>query len=192
MQLSTRIITAADLADLSDDHPAEIVDGVLVEKVSPSIGHGGIAFALGRALGMFAGVSRPGCPGGWLLSIDPEIELEPSQVYRPDVAGWRLSRAPAERLARSTRIAPDWTCEVLSSSNAWRDVGPKQRGYHRAHVGHYWIVDPERRILHVMRWGEAGYTMVFAASVADVVRAEPFEAIELDVGELFRMAGLES
>jgi len=37
----------------------------------------------------------------------------------------------------------------------------------------------------VMRWSREGYVTVLVAERAEVVRAEPFEAVELGVGTLF-------
>jgi hypothetical protein len=56
---------------------------------------------------------------------------------------------------------------------------------HAAEVPHYWVVHPEQKMLLVHRWTTAGYTIVLRATSGDRVRAEPFDAIELDVAELF-------
>jgi Uma2 family endonuclease len=174
--------TAQDLAEF-ERH--EIVAGELVEKAAPSFEHGD---AQGVIIGNLLGFRRRGGdhrPGGWWLGTEVEIELEPEEVYLPDVAGWRVERVPERPTGRPIRIAPDWVCEILSPSTASRDMGPKQRGYHKAHVGHYWLVDPQKLLLTVMRWDEAGYHTLLAAGPGDVVRAEPFHAIELSVGQIF-------
>jgi hypothetical protein len=46
-------------------------------------------------------------------------------------------------------------------------------------------VHPEEKMLLVHRWTSAGYTLVLTATSGDRARAEPFDAIELDVSELF-------
>jgi hypothetical protein len=61
----------------------------------------------------------------------------------------------------------------------------KQRTLHRCGVDHYWMVDPERRLLVVQRWQPDGYLVVLTADRSETVRAEPFDAIELRVGLLF-------
>lgn len=80
---------------------------------------------------------------------------------------------------------PDWICEILSQSNAAHDRVVETRAYHQAGVPHYWLVDPGERTLVVMRHADAGYVTVLAATAQEVVRAEPFEAVELRVGSLF-------
>ncbi len=61
----------------------------------------------------------------------------------------------------------------------------KLRSYQRCQVPHHWIVDPTAAVLMVYRWGEAGYTLAITARRDERVFAEPFEAVELQVGLLF-------
>jgi Uma2 family endonuclease len=181
-----RMATAADLLVL-ERH--EVVDGELVEKAAPSFEHGGAQIVIGGLLLGYSGRGGGRGPGGWWLGTEVEIELEPHQVYLPDVTGWRIERVPERPHGRPIRIAPDWVCEILSPSTASRDLGRKQRGYHRAHVGHFWIIDPQNLSLTVLRWSETGYPIVLSAGPGEVVRAEPFDAAELSVAEIFGVEG---
>jgi len=83
------------------------------------------------------------------------------------VSGHRPRSAPrdARDTGRTARISP--------------------RVLHAAEVPHYWILDPDERILLVHRWSRDGYTVVQRAAAGETVRAEPFDAIELRVGMLF-------
>lgn len=175
------LATFADLEPFEKGH--EIVDGQLVRKASPSFEHGGAQASIVRALSSFHG--RRGLGGGWWIHTEVDVELAPHQIYLPDVAGWRIDLVPERPRGRPVRIAPQWACEVLSASTADRDLGAKLRGYHRAGVRHYWVVDPERQELRVLRWQEPGYQLVVTVGSGDSVRAEPFDAIELDLDELF-------
>jgi Uma2 family endonuclease len=83
------------------------------------------------------------------------------------------------------RARPDWVCEVVSPKNASNDTVRKLRLYQQVSLPHYWLADPRDATLTVMRWTEAGYTTVLAAQRGERVRAEPFDAIEIDVGTLF-------
>ncbi len=56
----------------------------------------------------------------------------------------------------------------------------------RAHgVPHYWLIDPEAETLSVFRYEQAGYLVVLTSTIGETVRAEPFTAIDIAVGELF-------
>ena len=108
-----------------------------------------------------------------------------ADVARPDVVGWRRERSPTMPTGTPVELRPYWVCEVISPSNASTDTVKKLRLYRAAGIPHYWLVDPRDKTLTVLRWSEAGYTTVLAAEGGEVVRAEPFEAIELDVGAIF-------
>jgi Uma2 family endonuclease len=116
---------------------------------------------------------------------DVDIALAPDQIYRPDLAGWRRERMPALPAESPVHLRPDWVCEVLSPSNASNDKVKKFRGYHRHEVPHYWILDPTTETLTVHRWTQPGYLTVLVAARGERIRAEPFEAVEFDLAELF-------
>jgi Uma2 family endonuclease len=181
-----RPATAADLARLPGDVAAEIIDGELVEKAAPAFEH---AWAQGELIGQLSGPfnRRPGGtqPGGWWIAPEVDVRYEDRQVYRHDIAGWRRESTPERPSGSPVCIRPDWVAEVLSPSNAGNDLVKKLRTLSRHRVPHYWIVDPEHRTLTVMRWTADGYLTALTASEEDVVRAEPFDAIELYVTVLF-------
>jgi len=179
--------TVADLLAIpSDERFHEIMDGELVRKAMPSFEHGDAQSALASCLkGPFQRRAGGALPGGWWIGTEVEVELAPSHVYRPDIAGWRRDRVPERPRGTPIRIRPDWVCEVLSPSNPGTDRVKKLNHYHRFEVPHYWIVDPMEESLSVFRWTADGYLLVLAADREGRVRAEPFDAVELPVKSLF-------
>ena len=61
----------------------------------------------------------------------------------------------------------------------------KTRIYARERVQHVWFVDPIEQLLEVWRHDGEGYRVALAAAGDEKVRAEPFEAIELDLAILW-------
>ncbi len=164
----------------------ELIDGRLVRKADPSAEHGdGQSRVVGWLKTPFQRPPGRGGPGGWWILTEVEIRFAAGEIVRPDVSGWRRELMPTRPTGFPVAQRPDWVCEVLSPSNPGHDRVKKLHVYHREHVGHYWIVDPREEILTVMRWAEAGFTTVLAAERGDTVRAEPFDAIEIEVGTLF-------
>jgi Uma2 family endonuclease len=109
-------------------------------------------------------------------------------LCRPDAVGWRRDKyltLPEPDARGVVTAVPDWIAEVLSPSTAQYDLGAKRQGYHRAGVSHYWLVDPQNGTLTVLRWTQEDYLVVLAAGRGEVIRAAPFEAVEIDVGEVF-------
>jgi Uma2 family endonuclease len=179
--------TIAELMALAEDRRFhEVIAGELVQKATPSGEHGGAQAALtGSLFGPFNRRSGGRYPGGWWFETEVELELEPHEIYRPDVIGWRRERVPERPGGTPVRIMPDWICEVLSPSNARDDQVTKFDTYRRCKIFHYWIVDPLLETLRVHRWTQDGYLVVLNAQRGQRVRAEPFDAIELPVGVLF-------
>ncbi|WP_437652800.1 Uma2 family endonuclease [Sorangium sp. So ce1182] len=179
--------TAADLLAIPEEQRFhEIIDGELVQKAVPSFEHGDAQSAIVAHVKL-PFQRRPGgrWPGGWWFATEVEVELAPDQVYRPDVVGWRQERSPERPSGSPVRLRPDWVCEVLSPSNARHDTVKKMRAYQRCQLPHYWIVDPREETLTVYRWTPEGYLVALRAERGERVRAEPFGAIELQVGVLF-------
>lgn len=165
------------------DRVAEIVGGELHLHPRPAGPHTAAASALGEELGPPFKRGRGG-PGGWIILDEPELHLG-ADVLVPDLGGWRRARMPAIKDVPYFELAPDWVCEVLSDSTRKVDRTQKLPIYAREGVRHVWLVDPIARTLEVLRL--EGHNFLIVASQADSVRvrAEPFDAIELDLGVLW-------
>jgi Uma2 family endonuclease len=105
----------------------------------------------------------------------------------PHLAGWRVERMPGLPEVAHFTLAPDWSCEVLSRSTEKLDRDQKLPYYAHHRVRHVWLVDPSDRRLEVHSrdpdttdWREV---RVHEGDV--IVRAEPFDAIELDLAALW-------
>ena len=96
-------------------------------------------------------------------------------------------QVPGLRVVRvADLLAPDWICEVLSPSTADFDRDEKMPLYAREGVRHAWLVDPIARTLEVFVLGAEGRWVPAGVHRDDArVRAEPFDAIELDLRVLW-------
>jgi Uma2 family endonuclease len=170
-----------------EGHAFEILGGELVEKAAPDQEHGGAASAINSHV--FDRYNRRGGggrhPGGWWIRTEVDILFSPDDVLRPDLSGWRRDRVPEMPAEWPVPVPPDWVCEILSARTAARDLGPKRDLYHRANVGHYWVVDRSHRLLLVYRRAPEAYQLVLTGSEAETIHAEPFADVGLFVGRLF-------
>jgi Uma2 family endonuclease len=162
----------------------ELIEGTIFEKGAATGEHGTAQYKLSGFTGPFD--RRPGgrWPGGWWFGTEVDIYFDPANTFRPDVAGWRRDRVPERPRGMPVTIRPDWVCEILST-NRTNDLIKKKRVYHRFGVPHYWIIDPAEETLLVNRWTPDGYVEILAAERGERVRAEPFDAISLQVGIFF-------
>ncbi|WP_394840270.1 Uma2 family endonuclease [Pendulispora rubella] len=180
--------TLADWKRLTEDgHVVELIDGEIVEQSMGRPEHGRPQLKIGELLGPFNRRSGgPKGPGGWWLMSEVDIQYpKTEEIYRHDASGFRRDIYESPPTGNPTRDLPQWVCEILSKSTARVDLVKKQRSLHLHGIAHYWILDPEHGTLTVHRHHADGYIVVATGGVGDVIRAEPFDAIELDVGEFF-------
>lgn len=103
----------------------------------------------------------------------------------PDLAGWRRESLPQFPSALYLTVAPDWICEVLSPSTETIDRAKKLAIYARERVGNAWLVNPGSQTLEVLRLESERWSLLATHDGAATVRAEPFAAIELELGALW-------
>ncbi len=175
--------TYEDILALPPEVTGQIVDGELYVSPRPAGDHAVTTSTLGGELIPTFGRGRGG-PGGWWIVDEPEIHLG-RNILVPDLAGWRRARLPVYPRGPFVTLAPDWVCEVLSPSTARLDRLKKLAVYAREGVSHVWLVDPVLETLEVFRLHEGRWLIVLTAEGEETVRAEPFDAIELELGALW-------
>lgn len=180
--------TYADLEAVPEDLVAEIIQGVLYALPRPGGPHTSAASVLGMDLGSPFHRGRGG-PGGWRILDEPELHLG-EDVLVPDLAGWRRERMPDAPAGPFITLPPDWVCEVLSPSTAGHDRTRKMPVYAQHGVTWLWIVDPSTRTLEVFHLNaRKRFEQEQAFSEAGAIRAQPFDAIELELAALWDADG---
>ena len=177
----------ADLDAVPSNMVGEIVNGTMYVFPRPAPRHSHASSVLGVEIGGPFQRGRGG-PGGWRIYDEPELLLGPEDaedVLVPDIAGWRIERLP--RLPKTARftLVPDWVCEVLSPRTVTTDRAEKMPAYARHGVRHLWLVDPIARTLEVFVLEKGRWTLVGVYHGSAVVRAEPFDAIEIELSALW-------
>jgi Uma2 family endonuclease len=84
---------------------------------------------------------------------------------------------------------PDRVCEILSPSTSSFDRATKLAIDAREGVAWAWLIDPLARMLEVLRLEGGRWTILAMHAGDEVVRAEPFEAIELKLAALWGDVG---
>lgn len=173
--------TYADLLALPDNVTGELINGNLIASPQPAGPHVYTASVIGMDIGTPFQRGRGG-PGGWLILSEPELHIA-DDVLVPDLAGWRVERMSRVPDDHRFIVVPDWVCEVLSPSTARTDRLLKMDIYARAGVKHAWLVSPIERLLEVytLQHGTWLRDQVFGADTHDLIRAVPFDAVELQL-----------
>jgi len=182
---AVRRATTAELEALPEGIVGELIRGVLYTLPRPRPRHQLAGSVLGSDLNGAFQRGRGG-PGGWWILDEPGIALPALDVTElvPDLAGWRRERLPVLPEG-AIEVVPDWVCEVLSPATRQHDLRIKRPLYAAAGVLHMWLVDVDARTVIASRneggrWVEIG---VWAGT--ERMRAEPFEALELSLPDLW-------
>jgi Uma2 family endonuclease len=180
-----KLATFEDLLALPDNVKGEILDGVLYTQPRPRFRHMYATAFMDRRIGNRYG-EDPGDPGGWWILPEPGIEVPGSPEFSPDLAGWRRERMPdPPEENQSITVVPDWICEILSPSTRAYDQRTKKPFYAKHQVQYLWIVDPESHLLMASRLENGRWVELGTWGDDDRVRVEPFEAVELNLAELW-------
>lgn len=180
---SRRKATYQDVLDAPAHKVAEIIAGELRLSPRPAGPHAVVTSALGEELGPPFKRGRGG-PGGWIILDEPELHLG-EHVLVPDLAGWRRERLAVVADVPYFSLAPDWLCEVLSRSTEKMDRADKLPIYAAHGVRHVWLINPRNRTLEVLRLHEDKWLTLAVHRDDQRVRAEPFDALELDLSVLW-------
>ena len=182
-QPAVRVATYDDLLEVPDTKVAEIIDGELYVFPRPAGPHTFAASGLGGDL--FSPFQRGrGGPGGWWIVDEPELHLG-RHVLVPDLAGWRRERLLVYPEGPWLELPPDWICEVLSDATKRVDRIRKMPIYAEFGVEWAWLLDPVEQTLEVFRRQERHWLGVGSYEGPLEVRAEPFDAVSLDLGLLW-------
>ena len=136
--------TREEVLALPDDGQRhEVFDGELIVTSAPSYRHQAV---VGELYFVLATYTRAVNIGRLLLS-PADLPLLGGQVAQPD-----LFVLPHGNFAQdwSDAPVPILAIEVASPSTVRYDRGLKRRGYQKAGVAEYWIVDPDARLIE--RW----------------------------------------
>ena len=178
-----RPATYEDLVALPDLYVDEIVGGELYASrplaFLPNVARSALLALIGRPYGF----GQDG-PGGWRILILPELHFG-ADVVVPDLAGWRRSRLPRLPDEDYFSVAPDWICEALSPPTIALDRVKKLPVYAREGVEHAWMLDADAQILERYRLEDGRWSLHGVDRGDDVVRAEPFADVEIDLGLLW-------
>lgn len=183
-EAAKRRATYEDLYDIPENMTGEIIDGELIVQPRPSRKHTYAASVLEIEIGSTYQFGRGGGPGGWIIIVEPEIQLGEHTMV-PDLAGWKRQRFPVEEDRNPISAVPDWVCEILSPSTFRVDKIKKMPIYAHHGVGHIWLLEPLAKTMDAFRLDSGGWRLLASFSENDKVREEPFQDIEIDLGNLW-------
>lgn len=166
---------------MGEDEPGELVDGRLEEEEVADSPHEVIVSALLYVLLTWARER-----GGRVLASETKYALSSRRGRKPDISVF-LTRDRKLPRRGAMRHPPDLVVEVISPDprDRRRDRVEKLREYATFGVRFYWLVDPEARILEILKLGDDGH-YIHALDVAEgKIDVPGFEGLTLDLDALW-------
>lgn len=177
-QLLQRGATYDDLCAVTEEFIAEIIDGDLYASrhLRPSHSHGA-KHILAKLDAAF--------DNDWWIFWAVEVHVG-GDVLVPNIVAFRRRRFPIFPDVPYFTEAPDWIVEVIDRGTVRLDRFLKMPKYAAAGVEHAWLLDPNNRALEVYRRaGNRFELQQMFDETDDIVRAEPFDAIEFPLSSLW-------
>ncbi|MBL8954903.1 MAG: Uma2 family endonuclease [Myxococcaceae bacterium] len=172
-------MTLKEWAELPDDVPGELVDGVLVEEEMASLPHEVVVLFLLRLFGPIDD------RGGLVIPSEYKYGVAPRRGRKPDISVYLPGTPqPASRLGTTP---PDLAVEVITASprDARRDRVEKMAEYARFGIRWYWLVDPALRIVELYELGPKKRYTLAASSSSGKVAVPTCRGLKLDLDKLW-------
>ncbi|MEW2382546.1 Uma2 family endonuclease [Micromonospora sp. NPDC047707] len=170
--------TVDDLQDLPEDgQDYEIFDGSLLVSPHADVRHGAIANRLRRLLDRQA-------PPGLFVGQDIGVSARRSSYVVPDVF---VARESALERGGAALDPADvlLVIEVISPSNAGRDLVLKRHEYAVAGIPRYWIVEPRKQSLTVLENVGGVYREAAPVTASGTWRSDHPFPLELSLADIF-------
>lgn len=174
-------ITASEYSHMPEGPPYyQLVEGGLEMSPAPVPYHQRILINLTHLFETY--LERR--PIGVLYIAPFDVFLNDVNVFQPDLAF--ISKANASILTdKGAEGAPDLVVEILSPKTAHLDRGPKRKIYARTGVKEFWIIDPERKQIHIYHLRQDAETPVAIREEKDIFQSPLLPGLRVRCARVF-------
>ena len=173
--MQAKKLTYADYARIPDDGKRyEVLEGGLLVTPAPNIPHQRASKRIQRQLEDY--FESRGL--GEIFNAPVDVILSDHDILQPDLVVAR----PGQISKRGIEGSPLLVVEILSPSTERRDRTSKGRRYAALGVPHFWLVDPERRIVECLRLEGGRYLLTSRGNEGTLSHPDwPDFVLDLDV-----------
>ena len=173
--------TYDDYLKTPDDKRYELIEGELLMTPSPITNHQRISGRIDFELRKF--VLENDC--GEVFYAPYDVYFDDENVVQPDILF--ISK---ERLniigEKNLRGAPDLVIEILSESNAYRDLIQKKKLYARFGVKEYWIVVPGEKTIDIHILKDKTYQIYKTLGEDDTLESQILKGFKMELKAVFK------
>jgi Uma2 family endonuclease len=168
--------------DDNDTSQYELINGELVKKQSPTIGHQNISDNILISMKTYARKKQL----GKVFSAPLDTVLDDGNSYQPDIIFVKKDRCHILDEKEEVVIgAPDLVVEILSKSTALYDRGEKKDIYEKYGVREYWLVNPKSKTVEIYSFENERLKLVQYEEETGTVQSTALEGFKLDLKKIF-------
>jgi Uma2 family endonuclease len=164
----------------NDGRRYEIHEGELSVTPAPGTKHQEVSINLAAA--MHIHVKARGL--GKVFAAPVDVILSDISIVQPDLAYVAADRLGAIS-SRGIEGSPTLVVEILSPSTIQIDRTTKLQLYARHGVPHYWIVDPQARLIEAYRLEAGSYVLARRWADQEAFSAEPLADLALTAAQIW-------
>ena len=173
--------TYDDYLKTPDDKRYELIEGELYMTPSPITNHQRISGRIEFELRKF--VVENDC--GEVFDAPYDVYFDDENVVQPDILF--ISKDRLNIIGdKNLQGAPDLVIEILSESNAYRDLIQKKKLYARFGVKEYWIVVPGEKTIDIHILKEKTYQLYKTLGEDDTLESQILKGFKMELKAIFK------
>jgi len=179
--------TIDDLMALPDGTRAELINGEIVMMAPASSIHSKIQAEISFLANTFA-KNKTGNNQGWIILSEAWTHYGKHNSFVHDVAAYEKSKFNEKAGKGAIKVRPEWVCEILSPSNWYKDTQDVRLVLEEVGVPFYWIVDPMKKEILVLKQEKKGHHYQVIHSISEhqeELEIPPFYGMKIKPGDIF-------
>ena len=173
--------TYDDYLKTPDDKRYELIEGELYMTPSPITNHQRISGRIEFELRKF--VLENDC--GEVFDAPYDVYFDDENVVQPDILF--ISKDRLNIIGdKNLQGAPDLVIEILSESNAYRDLIQKKKLYSNFGVKEYWIVVPGEKTIDINILKDKTYQLYKTLGEDDTIESQILKGFKMELKAIFK------
>ena len=173
--------TYDDYLKTPDDKRYELIEGELYMTPSPITNHQRISRKIEFLLEKFVTENEL----GEIFDAPYDVYFDDENVVQPDILF--ISKDRLNIIGdKNLQGAPDLVIEILSESNAYRDLIQKKKLYARFGVKEYWIVVPGEKTIDIHILKEKTYQLYKTLGEDDTLESQILKGFKMELKAIFK------
>ena len=173
--------TYDDYLKTPDDMRYELIEGELYMTPSPITNHQRISGRIEFELRKF--VAENDC--GEVFDAPYDVYFDDENVVQPDILF--ISKDRLNIIGdKNLQGAPDLVIEILSESNAYRDLIQKKKLYARHSVKEYWIVVPGEKTIDIHILKDKTYQLYQTLGEDEILESPILKGFKMELKAIFK------